>query len=405
MKNFIFSGIFGFGMPEFLNMLKGLRLLTEQEKKKLDYTALFLSRPNMETVSKFVKQNKVRIEFTITPIRIAKDKNVPEIISKTTDAITQQFVQDVNEEIRSNFRQSLFKEISPKASEIIPRFIARNIVGLEMVKKAVALQMFAKEHIHILLMGDPGTGKTDVLRSASDFAPISSFGLGSGTTGVGLVATVKGNEVLKGLLPMADNGLCCIDELNLMKEESRAGLYNAMEKGFVTYSKGGFHYKFDSRVSVLSTANPKGDRFSGTNVRQLKAQIPVDPALLSRFHLVFFIRKPNSKEFREITKKIISSAKDDINDEESLLIKEYLLHAMEEYKNVEFPQRYEQRVVDYIADLKHREEDYLVEISPRLTIGFMRLCMACARMHHRNQVNEQDLEIVAKVLNNSLNVV
>ena len=74
---------------------------------------------------------------------------------------------------------------------------------------------------------------------------------------------VKGKEVTKGLLPQADQGIAAIDELNLLKSADMGNLYNSMEKGFVRYDKGSNHIQLESRVRVLATANPKGDKFTG----------------------------------------------------------------------------------------------------------------------------------------------
>ncbi|MBD3310751.1 hypothetical protein GF351_06040 [Candidatus Woesearchaeota archaeon] len=404
MKNFISLKIFMLSMSDLINLLRGMRKLNDSEKQNFALLSDHMSSNNLLQIEKLVKQKRVKVELSDSNIQVIKSSRIPVITPSCDDTMVQQIASDANDEIRMNFRKSLFKEMGAKAKDIIPRFIAPNIAGMDMLKKAVALQLFAKDRVHILLLGDPGTGKTDIIRSAAEYSPVSSFGLGSGTSGVGLVATVKGNEVVKGLLPQADKGLCCIDELNLMKEDSRAGLYNAMEKGFVTYDKGGHHHKFHSRISVLSTANPKGDKFTGNSIRQLKAQLPFDPALLTRFHLVFFVRKPSMKDFRKITEKIVSGEQGKYSDEDMKFVKAYIRHALEEHGNVRFPKDLQSKIVDVIAEIKQKEEHYLVDISPRITVGFMRLCMASARMHLRDQVNQDDLDMVSSLLKESLKV-
>jgi replicative DNA helicase Mcm len=184
----------------------------------------------------------------------------------------------------------VFHDFASQAEEKIFSLIAPNIIGLDEVKKAGLIQLFAKDKVHILLLGDPATGKTDILRSIADLAPISSYGLGSGASKAGLTVAVIGKDIAKGLLPMADNGIACIDELNLLKTADRAGLFNAMEKGFITYDKADSHLKIDARIKVFATANPEGERFVGRTIDVIKKQIPFDPALLSRFHLIFLIR-------------------------------------------------------------------------------------------------------------------
>ena len=284
----------------------------------------------------------------------------------------------------------------------IKKFIAPHIVGFDDIREAVVLQMFAKEKIHILLLGDPSTGKTDILRAVNDLAPISSYGLGSGTSSAGLTATIKGKEVTPGLLPMADNGICCIDELNLMKHQDRGSLLNAMEKGFVSYDKANKHVKFDARISVLATANPKGDRFVGKIPSTWLKQIPFDPALLTRFHLVFFIRKPNEKEFLDIAKKIIADTTKALEMGDTLFLRDYI--EFSQIIEVDFDKKLKEQIVDFAAQLKKDEKDFLVEVSPRTIIGIMRLAKASARMELRHKVEQKDLDKVFKVVKNSLYV-
>jgi len=303
-------------MPKTLSDLFRLAMPLPKAKQNL----LMMLENHLEPgdraeVKKLIKQKKADIalkKLEASP-QVAGAREYPTIT--TSDKESVEYIGKINQIIEDSIFVKAFSEFSANAHDMIPKLIALNIVGMEEVKKATAVQLFARfdEPVHILLLGDPSTGKTDILRSASRLHPISSFGLGSGTTGVGLTVTVKGQEVTKGLLPMADRGLCAIDELNLMEDKDRAALYNAMEKGFLTYDKAGKHYKFDARVKIIATANPKGDKFVGWTLETLKKQLPFDTALLSRFHLVFLIRKPDIEKFVEISRKIIGQAYRQLN--------------------------------------------------------------------------------------------
>jgi len=190
--------------------------------------------------------------------------------------------------------------------------------------------------------------------------------------------------------------------LNLLKEENRAALYNAMEKGFITYDKGGHHYKFDARISVIATANPKGDKFTGKNIESLKKQLPFDPALLTRFHLTFLVRKPDAERFREIAKNIIKDRKIRVSRQEIKFVQDYIKKANE--LGVEIPSRMEQEIVDFVAELKKDEEEYLVEISPRLVVGFVRMAKAAARAELRQKVEKEDIMLVKDIVRESLKI-
>ncbi|MFW6383225.1 MAG: ATP-binding protein, partial [Nanoarchaeota archaeon] len=279
----------------FIDLLRLAKPLTKIQKNALSEFSISLDTEDIKEIKGLLKQRKVSVtESSLNISRcLFETENFYTFVPNTTDEKIKKYIEKLNKHIYEDCKKRFMKKFSKSAKEKIPKYIGRDIEGFDIIKKAVTLQLFATERIHILLLGDPGTGKTDILRSASEIHPISSLGLGSGTTGAGLTITTKGKEITKGLLPMADGGICAIDELNLMEQKERGSLYNAMEKGFVTYDKGGKHYKFDARVRVLATANPKGDKFTAKDVEGLKKQLPFDPALLSRFHLVFLIRKPN----------------------------------------------------------------------------------------------------------------
>ncbi len=382
------------------NLILRARPLVGKEKNYVSQIEELLPYKDSKDISKYKKQFK--IEFTESKLgtTVAMNPAIPQILAK--EPALKGFAEETNKKIRAAVMQKLFQTFSKEAFEMIPTIIAPNIMGMEDVKKAAALQLFATEPVHILLIGDPGTGKTDILRGASQLAQISAFGLGSGTSGVGLVATVKGKEILKGLLPMADRGLCAIDELNLMKDENRAGLYNAMEKGFVTYSKGGVHARFDARVNVIATANPRGDRFIGDDLKGFRKQLPFDSALLTRFHLMFVIRKPDTKQFAEISRRIVRGEKKTVAQADIDFVRQYVDYANK--TKVSLPAGLEDEIVAFAEILKENEKRYVSEISPRIVVGLINLAKASARMELRDAVTQQDLERVKKIVENSLSV-
>jgi len=383
----------------FVKLIKKLKPLKEEEKVSLNSIKTFVNKKRLDLIKKLLKENKISIEkFELNSSLIEKIE-FPQITPKAKNIDAD----DVNKDIKNIIMKKAFKNFSKNAFNTIQTLIAPNIKGMEDVKKAATLQLFSQQPIHILLLGDPSVGKSDILRSIFNLSPISSFGLGSGTSGSGLVVTVQGSKIMKGLLPLADQGICCIDELNLMKEENRAGLYNAMEKGFVTYDKGGHHYKFDSRTRILATANPKDDQFTGKTTEELKKELPFDSALLTRFHLTFFIRKPTEKEFKEIAKTITSQEKTDLTKEDIELIKNYIEYTSN-IQVEDISREIQEKIVNFITEIKQNEKNYLVEISPRIIIGLMRLCKSLARIEARNTVENKDLEIVKKLVKVSLTI-
>ena len=379
----------------FISFIKNVLPLNKKAKKDINALSEYLEKKELKKLIKLIKNKKISISYSI--IGAGKDfpeKEFPQIETKGYD--------EINNIISEKVYSSLYKEFSKKAKELIPKNIAPNIHGYDSIKEAVTLQLLSDEAIHILLLGDPGTGKTDIVSSAAKLSKISSFGLGSGTSSVGLSVTVKGKNVEKGLLPLADKGLCAIDELNLMKDSDYGSLYNAMEKGFVSYDKGGNSFKFDARIKLLATANPKNDKFKSDKLEDIKKQIPFDSALLSRFTLIFIIHRPDDKMFKEIGKKIISDSKIKFNSQTIEFIKNYISKAQE--IKVDVPKKHEEEILDLAQELRKNEDKIIFEITPRLIKGIIRMTKASAKLELRNKVNEDDVKYIKKILFNSLNL-
>jgi len=376
--------------------------LNKEDKARLELIREALEPGEIKELEYLLKTHKARFaeaDFETSPGFLQSSKYLS-LTSNVLNPVVKQKVGELNQEVVEHEKERIFLEFAPSAEEKVLGLIAPNIIGLDEVKKAGLIQLFAKEKSHILLLGDPATGKTDILRSISELAPISSFGLGSGATKAGLTLTVVGKEVVKGILPLANNGVACIDELNLLKNVDRAGLLNAMEKGFITYDKADSHLKLEANVNVFATANPEGDKFIGRTIEVLKKQVPFDSALLSRFHLVFLIRKPGTQEFLKITDNIIKGEKKSISNKDKQFVKEYVAYALK--KNAEFDKSLSSLIQGFVSDVKKDEDQFLIEISPRMVIGIMNLARAAARMRLKEKVEREDIIKVLKIFNFAL---
>lgn len=374
-------------MSRFKRTLSYLKGLPDQTKYLLD----------LVEAAAGVEQRK-RVEYAV---RGEEQEFTPKTLEVNGDTFIYPHIsgeQELNKQLKQAAHKESYSSYAKNAHEAVTHLIAPNILGMESIKQAAALQLFAKERMHLLLLGDPGTGKTDILRSVEELDEKSVMGLGSGTTGAGLSVAYAKGELQKGLLAQADGGICCIDELNLMKKDDRAALYNAMEKGFVTYDKAGKHEKFSADVRVLATANPKGDRFEGEDVEQLRKQLPFDPALLSRFHLIFLIRKPDEREFARISEKIVKQEK--ARKPDTSYAKNYISHAQS--IDVSFPTTLEKNVTKAAQKIKEHEEDLLIEVSPRIVKGIIGFAKASARSELRDTASRHDVRRVLDVLAESL---
>ncbi len=381
------------------------RFLGIKERQVLKTASLYLEKENLSDLAYLFKQRKISAKEMYLPISKELFQQTEQCVvfqAEVQDSDIVDYVAEVNQQIQKKYFKKQYASFSLVSSVVFPKLLAPHIIGHEMIKRAVALQLFAADPIHILLLGDPAIGKTDIIRSIADFHPISSYGLGSGMSGVGLAVTTIGDVVEPGLLPMADQGICCIDELNLLKEESRGALYNAMEKGFITYDKKGQHLRLDARVRVLATANPLEDKFTGKTIPQLKKQIPFDEALLSRFHLIFLVKKPDTYQFLKIADAILKQKQAHLNKIDIEFIKSYVFHA--EQLKVTLPEVYHQDIVNFVHELKKKEKESLFEISPRLVVGIMRLVQARARMCLREKVTQEDINDVKTIVERAMQI-
>ena len=387
-----------------MDLIRSMMPLSKNHKQTIENLSEVLKPEQLKDIKYLLKTKKIGV--VTTPTRLSKNLSSFSAYSQFQIMVESQqvqtFVNDINDKVKDKSRKNSYKSFSKHAYERLSRYIAPNILGLAEIKEAVLLSLFAKERLHLLLIGDPGTGKTDIIRSAQRLAPISSFGLGSGTSGAGLSVSMKGNELELGLLPMANKGICCIDELNLMQRKDRAALYSAMEKGFVAYDKKGVHKQVAAEARVLATANPIGDKFVGKSLSVLKDQLPFDAALLSRFHLVYVIREPDAHKLATIAQKIVKNESVKLREEDLEYIKGYVEYALEQ--DVEFDKQDAKLIADFIEEIKTNESKYIVEVGPRMVHGIMRLAQAKARVDLRDKTSKEDVMEAIRLVRESLHI-
>jgi len=194
----------------------------------------------------------------------------------------------------------------PQIIEKIVSSVAPSIYGHTDIKTAVALSLFGgvakdrqgKHHIrgdiNVLLLGDPGTAKSQVLKYVEKTAHRAVFATGQGASAVGLTASVRKDPLTSewtlegGALVLADRGTCLIDEFDKMNDQDRTSIHEAMEQQTISISKAGIVTTLQARCGIIAAANPIGGRYNSTI--PFSQNVELTEPILSRFDILCVVR-------------------------------------------------------------------------------------------------------------------
>jgi replicative DNA helicase Mcm len=322
--------------------------------------------------------------------------------------------------------------------------IAPTIYGMDVEKEALVLVLFGglskkmpdgtyiRGDIHALLVGDPGTAKSQMLTYMSKLAPRSIYASGKASSAAGLTAAAVRDEfgegqwtLEAGALVLADMGIACIDEIDKMDEADRSSLHQAMEQQEISVAKAGINATLKSRCALLAAANPKLGRFD--EFIPMHEQINMPPALLSRFDLIFSILdKPNRETDTALASHILRTHKSgEVN--ENIIRSENSKHTEEErddlMENVmpiftpEFIRKYvayakrnifpvmtddaSEVLKNYYVDFRSSSEDS-VPFTPRQLEAFVRLAEASARVRLSEEATVEDAKKAISIIDQYL---
>ncbi|KDQ54789.1 hypothetical protein JAAARDRAFT_71594 [Jaapia argillacea MUCL 33604] len=227
-----------------------------------------------------------------------------------------QFTPEEEEEFGEMARSEGFYERFAKS-------VAPSIFGSLDIKKAITCLLFGgskkvlpdgmrlRGDINVLLLGDPGTAKSQLLKFVEKVAPIAVYTSGKGSSAAGLTASVQRDAISRefylegGAMVLADTGVVCIDEFDKMRDEDRVAIHEAMEQQTISIAKAGITTVLNSRTSVLAAANPVWGRYD--EGRSPGENIDFQTTILSRFDMIFIVKdEHNEARDRMIAKHVMN---------------------------------------------------------------------------------------------------
>jgi replicative DNA helicase Mcm len=301
------------------------------------------------------------------------------------------------------------------------RSIAPSIYGYEHIKEAIMYLLFGavfkqlpditiRGDMNVLLVGDPGTAKSQLLQYVSRIAPRGLYTSGRGTTAAGLTAAVLrekggGMSLEAGALVLADKGVACIDEIDKMRPEDRVAIHEAMEQHTVSVAKGGIVATLNARTALLAAANPALGRYEP--YRTVAENIALPVTILSRFDLIFVLRDvPEKERDTKMTEHILDLHMRGPAPLESPIAPNLLRKYISYTKNIQ-PKLTEEaitRLKDFYLEMRSASETEgtPIAITARQLESLVRIAEARARVAYRKEVLAEDAEAAIRIMGWSL---
>ena len=326
--------------------------------------------------------------------------------------------------------------------------VAPAIYGYDQEKLSMILQLFSgvtkhlpdgsriRGDLHMLLIGDPGTGKSQLLSYIQQVAPRSVYTSGKGSSAAGLTAAAVRDDfgdgqqwtLEAGALVLADKGIAAVDELDKMDSSDRSAMHEGLEQQKISVSKAGINATLKARCSLLGAANPKYGRFD--QYEPIGEQIDLEPALISRFDLIFTVTDSpdpehdarladhilttnyagelNTQREEVATSEFSQQEVDDVTREvapaiEPDLLRKYIAHA----KRSCFPtmtDEAKESIREFYVDLRSKgaDEDAPVPVTARKLEALVRLSEASARVRLSDTVEPSDADRAIEIVRSCL---
>lgn len=305
---------------------------------------------------------------------------------------------------------------------------------LDTIVEALILQMFGtyrhdspdgptkRGDSHILLLGDPGTAKSDLLLEVERLSPISKFKSGKNVSAVGLTAGAESSDfgpkkfsLKAGMMVTASGGVACLDEIDKVRDDDLDALHTPLENQRVSYTKAGIDADLPARTALLAAGNPKDGRFEEYDA--IPPQIDLPPSLLSRFDLMFMLAdKPDIERDAKIGEHIAASWRESgklalgEDPETSIADREisedvfeaYIADARQRINPTIEDRGVEEKAIDAWSELRRSGDDDTVPVTARKLEAMIRLAKASARARMSETVEFEDMERASKLVLKSM---
>lgn len=280
------------------------------------------------------------------------------------------------------------------------------------VKKIREGKIFRRGESNVLLIGDPGCGKSKLLKYAVVISPKGRYISCGGASAAGITASVEKDEFVGGFhlragaMVLANNGTLATDELDKLKDEERAKLHEALSENTITIDKASIHATLKAETTVIAAANPKLGRFDSFS--DFSEQINLPPALINRFDLIYTMQDlPEEKNDKNIIRRIIDVHKQNEKIEPEItpiFFKKYIAYA-KQYIKPKLTKEAENVIEDFFVSVRKAKagsERKAIPITPRQGESLIRLgeCVAKARLSKK--IESQDINKAKKILMSSL---